>query len=58
MEQLRNDMKKFAEGLGGRLDAIVLELQDSRKDVNGRFLDHDLALRDHGRRITALEQSG
>lgn len=27
MEQLRDDMKKFAEGLGGRLDAIVLELE-------------------------------
>jgi len=27
MEQLRDDIKKFAEGLGGRLDAIVLELE-------------------------------
>lgn len=54
-EQLRGDLKTFTENLGGRLDVVVLELQESRRDFNAKFLDQSLVLQNHGRRITALE---
>ena len=53
---LVNTIAGFAENLGGRLDGISRQLTDNQRYWETKFSDHDLGLRDHGRRITALER--
>lgn len=57
LDDIRDVIRKFAEGLGGRLDTIARQLIESNKNWEAKFSDHDLAIRDHTRRISSLEQS-
>jgi peptidoglycan hydrolase CwlO-like protein len=56
MESLREDIKTFAENLGGRLDAISAQITNKQQTTDARFADDEAVLRDHGRRIAALER--
>jgi chromosome segregation ATPase len=56
MESLRQDIKTFAGNLWGRLDAISAQITDNQKTTGARFADDEEVLRDHGRRIAALER--
>jgi hypothetical protein len=55
-ESLGDDLKKLAEGYGGTLEAIERRLADMKKLLDTRLSDHDLALTNHAKRITALEE--
>jgi hypothetical protein len=57
MDHLRGDLQKVAEGYTVGLDAISRQLTAYQTDLNTKLLDHDLVLRDHARRISAIEQS-
>jgi chromosome segregation ATPase len=56
METLREDIKTFADNLGGRLDAISSQITDKQKTADARFSDHEAVLRDYSRRIVTLER--
>jgi predicted nuclease with TOPRIM domain len=57
MEEVRDLVKKTAEGFGARVDGMVREFKESQKHFYAKLADHDLALHDHTRRIIALESS-
>jgi chromosome segregation ATPase len=56
METLREDIKTFAENIGGRLDAISVQMMDKQKTTDARFSDHEAVMNNHDRRIAALER--
>jgi len=56
METLREDIKTFADNLGGRLDAISSQITDKQKTADARFSDREAVLRDYSRRIVTLER--
>jgi len=55
-EELKDDVKKAAEGYGPTLKKIEDELVDLNKKVDNGFHDHALALTDHSKRIIELEK--
>jgi DNA anti-recombination protein RmuC len=58
IDHLRGDLQKVAEGYTVGLNAISRQITAFQTDLNQKLLDRDLVLQDHGRRISALEQSG
>lgn len=54
-EELRDDVKKAAEGYDATLKKIDRELADLNKNVDNGFRDHALILNDHSKRIATLE---
>jgi hypothetical protein len=55
MEVLRDTITKFAEHLGGRLDDLSQQLSNNQRNLESTLATHELVLRNHGTRITALE---
>jgi chromosome segregation ATPase len=55
IEYVRDDIRKLGESFGGVLERIERRLAESQTEMNTRLADHELVLRDHGRRITVLE---
>ena len=55
IEHVRDDIRKLGESFGGVLERIERRLAESQTETNTRLADHELVLRDHNRRITALE---
>jgi len=55
IEHVRDDIRKLGESFGGVLERIERRLAESQTETNTRLADHELILRDHGRRISALE---
>jgi hypothetical protein len=54
-EELRDDVKKAAEGYDATLKKIDEELAALNKKVDTKFGDHDLVLANHNKRLTKLE---
>jgi hypothetical protein len=54
-EQLRDDVKKLAEGYGANLERIERELIDTRREWHAKWALHDATLKNHATRITKLE---
>lgn len=55
-EELKDDVKKAAEGYDATLRKIERELSDLNTKVDNGFRDHALALKNHSKRITELEK--
>jgi hypothetical protein len=55
-ERVREDIKKLGEGYEDGLRQISKQLQDLDARWAEKWTPHDLALKNHGKRITALEQ--
>jgi gas vesicle protein len=55
-ERLREDIKKLGEGYQQGLKQISRQIKDLDKKWSDKWTPHDMALKDHGKRITALEQ--
>jgi chromosome segregation ATPase len=55
IENLRDLVQRSAEGFGATLDRIERGIAEIRGDWQQKWEDHDRVLRDHARRITALE---
>ena len=56
IEHVRDDMRRLGESFGGTLEHIDRRLLEILTEVRTKTGDHDLVLRDHGGRITALER--
>ena len=56
MEELKGVVKLAAEGYGATLERIERQLTDLNTKWDTTISDHDKALKNHGRRITALER--
>jgi hypothetical protein len=56
IEHVRDDMRRLGESFGGTLEHIDRRLLEILTEVRTNTGDHDLVLRDHGGRITALER--
>jgi hypothetical protein len=56
-EELKDEVKKAAEGYDATLRKIEGELSDLNAKVGTGFHDHDLVLKDHNERILKLEQN-
>jgi gas vesicle protein len=55
-EELKDDVKKAAEGYDATLKKIERELVDLNQKVDTGFHDHDLVLKNHIGRIIKLEE--
>lgn len=55
-EQVRTDIKKLGEGYDAGMRRIAEEIKDLGRRWDAKWAPHDLAIRNHGTRITALEQ--
>ena len=55
-EGVRDDIKKLGEGYEDGLRQISQQLRDLDTRWADKWTPHDLALQNHGKRITALEQ--
>ena len=55
-EKVREDLKKLGEGYEQGLKQISRQIKDLDKKWSEKWTPHDMALKDHGKRITALEQ--
>jgi archaellum component FlaC len=55
IEYIRDDIRRFTESVGGVIERLDRQHAESQALTATRLADHDLILRDHGRRITALE---
>ena len=55
-ERVREDIKKLGEGYEDGLRQISKQLQDLDARWAEKWVPHDQALKNHGKRITALEQ--
>ena len=55
-ENLETKVTLAADGYGGTLQKIERELADLNKKVDTKFDDHAAILRDHSKRIVALEK--
>lgn len=55
-EQIREDIKKLGDGYESGLKAISRQIKNLDRRWAEKWSTHDLALTDHGKRITALEQ--
>jgi hypothetical protein len=55
-EKVREDIQKLGEGYEQGLSAISRQISEMDRRWAEKWLPHDLAIADHGKRITALEQ--
>jgi chromosome segregation ATPase len=55
IEHVRDDIRRLAESVGSVIERLDRQHAESQAQTATRFADHELVLRDHGRRITALE---
>ena len=55
-ENVREDIQKLGEGYEQGLGTISRQISDMDQRWADKWSTHDLALVDHGKRITALEQ--
>jgi predicted nuclease with TOPRIM domain len=55
-EDVREDIKKLGEGYEQGLKAIASQIAQVGRQWEDKWIPHDLAIKDHGRRITALER--
>ena len=55
-EKVREDIKKLGEGYEQGLKQIARQLTSLNAKWSEKWTPHDIALKDHGKRITALEQ--
>ena len=55
-EKVREDIQKLGEGYEQGLTAISRQISDMDRRWTEKWSTHDLAITDHGQRITALEQ--
>ena len=55
-EKVREDIKKLGEGYEQGLKQIARQIKSLGKEWSDKWTPHDMALKDHGKRITALEQ--
>ena len=56
MEEMASQVKTAAEGYGATLEAIDRRLQRISTQIRTKDRDRDLVLKDHGKRISALER--
>ncbi len=56
MEEMASQVKTAAEGYGATLDAIDRSIQRMSTRIRTKDRDRDLVLKDHGKRISALER--
>jgi len=56
LEDMRDTLHKFTNTMSARFDAIDRRLEEDHKQFAAKFLDQDLVLTNHNRRITALER--
>ncbi len=56
MEEMAPQVKTAAEGYGATLDAIDRSIQLMSTRIRTKDRDRDLVLKDHGKRISALER--
>jgi predicted nuclease with TOPRIM domain len=54
-EHVRDDIRRLAESMGGVIERLDRQHAEGQAQTATRFADHELVLRDYGRRITALE---
>jgi len=57
-ERVREDIKKLGDGYEDGLRQISKQIQDLDERWAEKWTPHDLVLKNHGKRITALEQKG
>ena len=55
-ENVREDIQKLGEGYEQGLNAISRQISEMDRRWAEKWSTHDLAITDHGTRITALEQ--
>ena len=55
-ERVQEDIQKLGEGYEEGLNAISRQISDLDRRWAEKWSPHDLAIKDHGQRITALEQ--
>ena len=55
-EKVREDIQKLGEGYEQGLNAISRQISDMDQRWAEKWSTHDLAIKDHGIRFTALEQ--
>lgn len=56
MEELKTHVTLAAEGYGGTLERIERELVELKTEIKKDSGNHDLILKSHNERITALEE--
>jgi len=57
-EGIREDIKKLGEGYEQGLKEVSRQIKEVAQGWHDKWEPHDLALQDHGRRISALERGG
>ena len=55
-EKVRDDIKKLGEGYEDGMRRLSTEMKNINEQWAAKWSPHDLAIKDHGKRITALEQ--
>ncbi len=55
-EKVRDDIKKLGEGYEDGMRRLSTEIKNINRRWAEKWSPHDLAIKDHGKRITALEQ--
>ena len=55
-ERVREDLKKLGEGYEQGLKQIARQIKSLGKEWSDKWTPHDMAIKDHGKRISALEQ--
>jgi len=55
-EKVREDIKKLGEGYEQGLKQIARQIKSLGKEWSDKWTPHDMAIKDHGKRISALEQ--
>jgi predicted nuclease with TOPRIM domain len=55
-EKVRDDIKKLGEGYEDGMRRLSTEIKNINRRWSEKWSPHDLAIKDHGKRITALEQ--
>jgi hypothetical protein len=58
VEQLRDDIKKLAEAQAAGVQLVLRHVADISKNWDMKWSVHDLAIRDHTKRIGRLERRG
>jgi hypothetical protein len=56
-EDVKDTVKKAAEGYGATLERIERDLGDLNRKVDDNHADHSVVLANHGTRLTRLERS-
>jgi len=56
LEEMTSQVKVAAEGFGGTLDALRRDIKRLSVKITTKDRDRDLVLKDHGKRISAVER--